>query len=140
MVKILSALFRLQRVSYCIRNLIQFLTFGFVSVMRAERQTESIADITGNNVQMAMKYVLSRRRAVRKPNAYPFTPDAALTQRRGDTLRDAEHLRAFFLIQLRKVAGMSIRDYERMPWIDGLMIQKSRAEIILINHADFNFV
>jgi hypothetical protein len=33
---------------------------------------------------------------------------------------------------------MSIRDYERMPGIDGLMIQKSRATLILINHADLN--
>ena len=33
---------------------------------------------------------------------------------------------------------MPIRDYERMTCIDGLMIKKSRAEIILINHADFN--
>src|SRR5215470_6455779 len=68
-----SALFRLQRVSYSICNLIQFLTFGFVSIMRAKPHTESITHV-GN--------------------------------------------------------------YERMPGIDGLMVQKSRAAIIPINHAD----
>lgn len=86
--------------------------------MRAERQTESIADITGNDVQVAMKYFLARRLAVRKSDIYSFTSDAALTQHGGDTLRDTEHMRAFFFVQLRKVTGMSIRDYERMPGID----------------------
>jgi hypothetical protein len=33
---------------------------------------------------------------------------------------------------------MSIGNYERVPGIDGLMIQKSRAAIILMNQADFN--
>jgi hypothetical protein len=107
--------------------------------MRAKCQTESIADITGNDMQMAMKYILPRRLAVRKPDIYSFTPDAAVAQRCGDTLRDAEHMRAFFLLQLCKVSRMSIGDYERMFWIDGVMIKKSRAEIILINQADFNF-
>jgi hypothetical protein len=138
MVNILSAVFRLQRVSYFIRNLIQFLTFGFVPVMRAEYQAKPIAHITGNDVQMAMKYFLTCGFAVREPDIYSFTPDAALTQRRGDTLCDAKHARAFFFVQLRKVTGMSIGDYERMPGIDGLMIKKSRAAVILINHADFN--
>jgi len=105
--------------------------------MRAKCQTESIAGITGNDVQMAMKYVLPRRFAVREPDIYSFTPDAALTQRGSDTLRDAKHMRAFFLFQLCKTTGVSIGDYKRMSGIHGLMIEKSRAAIILINHADF---
>jgi hypothetical protein len=138
MMNILSALFRLQRVSYSIRNLIQFLTFGPVPVMRAKCYAKSVAHITGNNVQMGMKYLLPCRLAVCEPDIYSFASDAALAQRRSETLRDAEHLRALFFFQLRKITGMSIGDYERVPWIDGLMIQESRAAIILINHADFN--
>jgi hypothetical protein len=106
--------------------------------MRAKCQTESVAGITGNDVQMAMKYILPRRLAVREPNTYSFALDAAITQRSSDTLRDAKHMRAFFLLQLCKVSSMSIGDYERMSWIDGLMIKKSRAAIIPVNHADFN--
>jgi hypothetical protein len=63
--------------------------------MWAERQTESIADITGNDVQMAMKYVLPRRLAVCKLDVYAFTSDAALTQSRGNSPRDTKHARAF---------------------------------------------
>jgi hypothetical protein len=79
MVNILSALFRLQRVSYSIRNLIQFLTFGPAPVMRAICLTESITNITRNNVQMAMKYILPCGLAVREPDIYSFAPDAAFT-------------------------------------------------------------
>lgn len=105
--------------------------------MRPKCQTESIAHITRNNMQMGMKYLLPRSLAVREPDIYSFTLDPALTQRGGKTLRDAKHPRAFFLTQLRKVTGMSIGDYERVSRIDGLNIHKSRTAIILINHADF---
>ncbi|HEX5082975.1 MAG TPA: hypothetical protein VFY40_13090, partial [Blastocatellia bacterium] len=75
---ILSALWRLQRPFYSVRNLIQFLTFGFVPVMRAKCLTESITDKAGNNVQMAMKYILPCRLAVREPDIYSFASDTAL--------------------------------------------------------------
>src|SRR5215471_16332619 len=84
-----------------------------------------------------MKDLLPRRLAVREADIYPFTLDLAITQCNCNTLRDAKHLRATFLVQLRKVTGMPIGNYKRMPGIDGLMVQKSRAAIILINHADF---
>ena len=72
-----------------------------------------------------MKDFLPRRLAVREADIYPFTLDPAITQCNGNMLRDAKHLRAFFLVQLRKVTGMPIGNYKRMPGIDGLMVQKS---------------
>jgi len=74
---------------------------------------------------MNMKDFLPRRLAVREADIYPFTFDPAITQRGGNTLRDAKQLRAFFLIQLRKVTGMPVGNYKRMSGIDGLMVQKS---------------
>jgi hypothetical protein len=35
---------------------------------------------------------------------------------------------------------MPVRNYERMTRVDGLVIQKSRAAIILIDHADFKLL
>jgi hypothetical protein len=131
-----SALFRLQRVSYPVRNLIQFPTFWFVRVMWAKPDFESITHVTGKDVQMNVKYFLPRRLAVRKADIHAFTLDPAITQRPGKTPRNAKHLRAFFLVQLRKVTGMPVGNYKRMSGVDGLMIQKSRAAIVLINHAD----
>ena len=93
--------------------------------MRAKLETEPIANIAGNNVQMSMKYLLPCSIAVGELEVYSFTPDTALTQYRGEALRNTKHSRAFLLIQLCKVTGMSIGNYERMPGIDGLMIQKS---------------
>jgi hypothetical protein len=127
----------LQRVSYPVRNLIQFPTFGFIRVMWAKPDFESIAHITGKDVQMNVKYFLPCGLAVRKADIHAFTLDPAVSQRSGKTPRNAKHLRAFFLVQFRKVTGVPVRNYQRMPWIDGLMVQKSRATIILINHADF---
>ena len=72
-----------------------------------------------------MKDFLPRRRAVREADIYPFTLDPAITQYGGNTPRDAKHLHAFFLVQLRKVTGMPIGNYKRMPGIDGLIVQKS---------------
>ena len=72
-----------------------------------------------------MKDFLPRRLAVCEADIYSFTLDPALTQCRGDTLRNAKHLCAFFLVQLRKVTGMPVGNYKRMPWIDWLMVQKS---------------
>jgi hypothetical protein len=115
----------LQRVAYPISDLVQFPPFGFVGVMRAKPDFESITHVTGKNVQMNVKYFLPRRLPVRKADIHAFTLDPAITQCRGKTLRDAKHMRAFLLVQLRKVRSMSIGDYERVPGIDGLVIQKS---------------
>ncbi len=93
--------------------------------MRAKLETESIAHVTGNDVQMGMKDLLPCRLAVRKADIYPFTLDPAITQCGGNAPRDAKHLRAFFLVQLRKITGMPVGNYKRMPGIDGLMVQKS---------------
>jgi hypothetical protein len=98
---------------------------------------ESIIHVTGKDVQMNVKYFLPCSLAVRKADIHAFTLDPAITQRHGKTPRDAKHLRAFFLVQLRKVTGMPVRNYKRMAGVDGLMVQKSRAAIVLIDHADF---
>ncbi len=74
---------------------------------------------------MGMKDLLPCRLAVRKADIYPFTLDPAITQCGGNAPRDAKHLRAFFLVQLRKITGMPVGNYKRMPGIDGLMVQKS---------------
>jgi hypothetical protein len=132
-----SALFLLRRVSYPVRNLIQFPTFGFIRVMWTKPDFESIAHVTGKDVQMNVKYFLPCSLAVRKADIHAFTRDPAITQRPGKTPRNAKHLRAFFLVQFSKVTGMPVRNHKRMPGVDGLMIQKSRAAIVLINHADF---
>ena len=92
--------------------------------MRAKPDFESITRVTWKDVQMNVKYFLPCRLAVREADIYPFTLDPAITQC-GNTLRDAKRLRAFFLVQLRKVTGMPVGNYKRMPWIDGLMVQKS---------------
>jgi hypothetical protein len=105
--------------------------------MWAKPDFESIPHVTGKDVQMNVKYFLPRRLAVRKADIHAFTLDPAVSQRHGKTPRDAKHLRAFFLVQFRKVTGMLVRNYKRMPGVDGLLVQKSRATIILINHADF---
>jgi hypothetical protein len=82
------------------------------------------------DAQMAMKYVLPCSLAVLEPYICSL--------RCRDTRRDTEQLRVFIVAQYRKVTDMPIRDYEGMIGIDELMIKKSRAEIILINHAGFN--
>jgi hypothetical protein len=105
--------------------------------MRAKPDFESITHVTGKDVQMNVKYFLPRRLAVRKADIHAFAFDPAISQRPGKTPRDAKQLRAFFLVQLRKVTGMPVRNYKRMPGVDGLMVQKSRAAIVLKNHADF---
>src|SRR5215475_4170368 len=105
--------------------------------MRAKSQTEPVARITGKDVQVNVKYLLPCRLAVCEEEIYPFTIDPALAQCRGDRLRDAEHMRAFFLVQFRKVTGMSVGNYEHMSWIDRLNVHKSRAAVISIDHADF---
>src|SRR5262249_35035334 len=118
-------LFRLQRVSYSICDLIQFPPFGFVRVMRAKSQAEPITRKTGKYVQMSVKYFLPRRLAVCEEEIYPFTLEPALAQRRGNTLRDAKHLSALFLIQFYKVTGMPVGNYKHVSWIDGLNVHKN---------------
>jgi len=93
--------------------------------MRAKPHTETITHVAWKDVYVNMKDFLPRRLAVREADIYPFTLDPAITQCGGNTLRDAKRLRAFFLVQLRKVTGMPVGNYKRMPWIDGLMVQKS---------------
>jgi len=105
--------------------------------MRAKSQTEPVARITGKDVQVNVKYLLPCRLAVCEEEIYSFALDPTLAQCRGDRLRDAEHLSAFFLVQFRKVTGMSVGNYERVSGIDGPNVHKSRAAIILIDHADF---
>jgi hypothetical protein len=131
------ALFRLQRGSYPVRDFIQYSPFGSVPIMRAKPETESIAHITGNDVQMSMKHFLPCGLAVREFDVYSFTLDPAPTQCRSNALRDAKHLRSLFLVQLCKVRRMPVGNHKSVPGIDRLMVQKSRAAIILINHADF---
>jgi len=104
--------------------------------MWAKPDFESIAHITGKDVQMNVKYFLPCGLAVRKADIHAFTLDPAVSQRSGKTPRNAKHLRAFFLVQFSKVTGMPVGNYKRMSGVDGLMIQKSRAAIVLINHAD----
>jgi hypothetical protein len=105
--------------------------------MWAKPDFESITHVAGKDVQMNVKYFLPRRSAVRKADIHAFTLDPAVSQRPGKAPRNAKQLRAFFFVQLRKVTGMPVRNYQRMPGIDGLMVQKGRAAIVLINHADF---
>jgi len=105
--------------------------------MWAKPDFKSITHITGKDMQMNVKYFLSRRLAVRKADVHAFALDSAVSQRPGKTPSNTKHPRAFFLVQLRKVTGMPVRNYKRMSGVDGLMIQKSRAAIILINQADF---
>ncbi len=105
--------------------------------MWAKPDFESITHVTGKDVQMNVKHFLPRRLTVREADIHAFTLDPAITQRPGNTPRNAEHLRALFLVQPRKVTGMPVRNYKRMSGVDGLMVQKSRAAIVLINHADF---
>ena len=50
-----------------------------------------------------MKNLLHRRLTVRQKEIDPFALYATLAQSRGETPCDAEHLRAFFLFQLRQV-------------------------------------
>jgi hypothetical protein len=95
--------------------------------MRAKSDTESITHVTGKDVQMNMKYFLPRRLAVREGEIHSFAPDLALIQCRGEALRYAEHMRAFFLVQIRKASGMSVGNYERVSGIDGLNVHESRA-------------
>jgi hypothetical protein len=107
--------------------------------MRAKPDAETVSHVTGKHVQMNVKNFLPCRLAVREEEIHSFAPDLALIQCRGKTLRQAEHLRAFFLVQIHKARGMSVGNYERMSGIDGLNVHESRAAIILINHADFQF-
>jgi hypothetical protein len=107
--------------------------------MRAKPDFESVAHVTGKDVQMDVKYFLPRRSAIRKADIYPFTLNPAITQCHGNTLRDAKHMRAFFLVQIHKARGMSVGNYERMSGIDRLNVHESRAAIILVNHTDFQF-
>jgi hypothetical protein len=118
-------LFRLQHVSYPVCDSIQFPPFGSVSIRRAKPHTETIAYITGKDVQMNVKYFLPRGRAVREADIDPFAFDLAITQRCGDVLRDAKHMRAFFRVEPRKVRGMSVGNYQRVPGIYGLVVQES---------------
>jgi hypothetical protein len=134
-----SVLFRPQRVFYPVCDGIQFPPFGFVCVMRAKPDTESISHVTGKHVQMNMKYFLPCRLAVSEEEIHSFAPDLALIQCRGKTLGYAEHMRALFLVQIHKARGMSVGNYKRMSGIDGLNIHESRAAFILINHADLQF-
>jgi hypothetical protein len=120
-----SVLFRLQRVSYHVRDLVQFLPSGFVSIIRAKPHTETITRITGKDMQVDVKDFLPRSLAVREADIDPFTLDPTMAQRRGNTLRDAKHMRAFFLAQPCEVWRMSVGNYQRVPGIDGLMVQKS---------------
>jgi hypothetical protein len=107
--------------------------------MRAKSETESITHITGNDVQMNVKYFLPCRLAVRKADIHTFTLDPAITQCPGNALRDAKHMRAFFLAQPCKVWRMSVGSYQRVPGIDRFNVHESRAAIILMNHADLKF-
>ena len=93
--------------------------------MRAKPHTETITRIAGKDVQMDVKDFLPRSLAIRKADIYSFTLDPTITQSRGNTLRDAEHLRSYFLFKLRKVTGMPVGNYQCVPGIDGLMVQKS---------------
>ena len=93
--------------------------------MRAKSQTEPVTHITGKDVQMSVKYFLPRRLAVCEEEIYPFTLEPALAQCRGDTLRDAKHLSAFFLAQFRKVTGMPVGSYKRVSRIDGLNVHEN---------------
>ena len=88
-------------------------------------------------MQVNMKYFLSRSLAVCEEEVYSFALDPALIHCCGKALRDAKHLRAFLLVQLCKITGMSVRNYKRVSRIDRLYVHKSRAAIILIDHADF---
>jgi hypothetical protein len=99
--------------------------------MWAKPDFEAITRVTGKDVQMNVKYFLPCGLAVRKADIHAFTLDPAITQRPGKTPRDTKHLRAFFLVQLRKVTGMPVRNYKRMSGVDGLMVQKSRTAIVL---------
>src|SRR5262245_10900539 len=65
-------LFRSQRVSYSVGNLVQFLPSGFVRVMWAKFQTEPVAHVTGKDVQVNVKHLLPRSLAVREEEIYPF--------------------------------------------------------------------
>lgn len=105
--------------------------------MRAKPNTETITHIAGKDVQVDVKDFLPRRLAVREEEIHSFAPDLAFIQCCGKTLRDAKHLRAFFLIQIHKSPGMFVGNYNRMSRIDGLDVHESRAAIILINHAGF---
>ena len=91
--------------------------------MWAKPDFESITHITGKYVQMNMKYFLPCRLAVREADIDPFTLDLAISQRCGNMPRDAKHMRAFFLVQPCKVRRMSVGNYQRVPGIDGLMVQ-----------------
>ena len=93
--------------------------------------------MTRKNVQVNVKHFLPGSLAVCEEEVYSFAIDPALIQRCGNTLRHAKHLRAIFLIQLRKVTCMSIGRYKRVSGIDRLYVHKSRAAFILINQADF---
>jgi len=93
--------------------------------MRAKSQTEPITRKTGKYVQVNVKYLLPCRLAVCEEEIYPLTLEPALAQRRGNTLRDAKHLSAFFLVQFRKVTGMSVGNYERVSRIDGLNVHEN---------------
>ena len=76
-------------------------------------------------MQVDVKDFLPCRLAVREADIDPFTLDPTTAQCGGNTPRDTKHLRAFFLVHLRKVTGMPVGNYKRMPGIDGLMVQKS---------------
>ena len=93
--------------------------------MRAKPHTETITHVTGKDVQVDVKDFLPRSFAIRKADIHSFTVDSTITQRRANTPRDAEHLRAYFLFELRKVRRMPVGNYQRVPGIDGLMVQKS---------------
>jgi hypothetical protein len=105
--------------------------------MRAKPDAEPITHVTGKDVQVNVKYFLPRRGAICEADIYSFTLYPAFTHCHGKALRNAKQLRAFFFIQLRKVTGMSVRNYKRVSGIDRPMVQKSRAAIILIDHAYF---
>jgi hypothetical protein len=106
--------------------------------MWAKPHTETITHITGKDMQVDVKDFLSRSLAVREADIDPLALDFTITQRCGDALRDAKHMRAFFRVELCKVRDMSVGNYQRVPGIYGLVVQESRAAIVMVNHADFH--
>jgi hypothetical protein len=126
-----------ESVPYLCGNLLQCFSLRFPRITRREFKPEPVAFIAWKDVQMDVENFLHGCLAIRQKEIDAFTLHAALTQRRGETPCDAEHLRAFFLFQVGEMSGVSVRDDEQVTGINRLDVHEGGTNFIPVNKAGF---
>ena len=96
---------RSERMPDLLRQSIQRLPRRPCAVGRAEAEAETVANVAWDDVQVHVKNILPRGFAISHKKVDAFASDAALAQRRGDLLRDTEHLAAGLGEQVRQMVA-----------------------------------